>query len=310
MTRAAQTGFNALPPETCRSLLERIRWGLDAETLTFDHATRTPGQLYKLPRFLGTSNIALRWDKPLIGIIPHGDVSPALRWSYTDRTGDGEGLSDPSNHALSENALFEIHSQDYFTTRSLGRFIAQIIQDGSEARWQFYERFKARAHWLTMIASKKVSTEITDGADRNGVIDSIEAEAIVDRYMLGEDGVPPTRWWALLDRASGDLRAGVGDRLSYLEANVESTIDEAVRRKIGDPEKGRTIRNIHRRLGDGSTIQRIQDEYRAHYPNRSGAEEARILAALTVAGTVNSQAFAFHTPELLNVGHGSEDGAD
>lgn len=301
MARAALSGTNTLPPEVCRDLLTRIRWGIDTQHVEFDHTTQSPGLVYRLPRFLDGTNIAITWDAPMVGYVPSGQLGPIITWSYTDRLASGSGACNPLTHFASEEAPFTVETQVYATTRSLSRVMEGIRTSAEEARWEFYERFEPRARHLAMISSRKVGTEITDGVDRGGVVDDIELESIVDRYLLGDEDGPPARWWSLLERASGNLRPGVGDRLSYLETNVESTLDEQIRRKIGDPEKGRTIRNIHRRLGKESSVPRIQEEYRLHYPRRSGAKEDRILAALTVAGTANAVSFSHESPDTLRI---------
>lgn len=306
MARAAISGTNTLPPEVFQRLLERIRWGTDAEDVDFDRATHAPGQLYRLPRFLSGTNIAIKWEAPLVGFVPDGQLAPIIAWSYADRLGSDGGVCNPLTHVQSEEQNFEIQRTLYTTTRSLGRQIAAIKADEESARWELYERFQPRALHLAMISSRKVSAEISDGASRSGVLDDIELEEIVNRYLLGDDDGPPNRWRSLIQRACGDLREGAGDRLTYLESNVGSTLDEQIRRKIGDPEKGRTIRNIHRLLGAESSVKRIQEEYKLYYPNRSGAKEERILAALTVAGTANAASFHHETPDSLGSSESTE----
>lgn len=300
MARAAISGVNTLPPDIFRNILERIRWGIDAAEVDFDRTTHAPGQLYRLPRFLSGTNIAIKWDAPLVGYVPDGQLAPIIGWSFTDRRGSGSGVCNPLTHERGEDCNFDIQRRFYTTTRSLGRHLAALRRDADAARWELYERFQPRAMHLAMVSSRKVSAEISNGLSRSGVLDDIETEEIVNRYLLGDEDAPPNRWWSLVDRASGDLRPGAGDRLSYLESNVESTLDEQIRRKIGDPEKGRTIRNIHRMLGDESSLKRIQEEYKLYYPKRSGAKEERILAALTVAGTANAASFHHETPDSLS----------
>lgn len=299
MAREALNGENTLPPHLMRSLLEQVRWSIDAAHIEFDRTTRTPGHIYLLPRFLPDTNIPIRWSTPLVGVTPSGSAPLEIEWRYSDRsTGTHTGTCNPLA-PKGEAANLGITTTQYVTTRDLSRRISRIIEDGNLSRWELCERFRPRAIHLAQVASKRVSIEITGGVDRNGVVDDIEAEVIADEYLIGTSEGRTALWPSLVDRACGDLRDGIGDRQTYIEANASSALETAVRRRVGDPEKGRVIRRIHRELGDNTSIQKIQEEYRKRYPQRSQARKSRVLAALSVNPTCNAASFSHEAIEAV-----------
>lgn len=275
---------HTLPSELCHHLLQTHRWGIEAKTVTTPH---TPGVLYTLPLFYPGTNIALTWDQPLVGVITQPTTA---HWAFTDRT------AGTKNGALTLTPADNTQAGDltapttrHHTAAALRRELSTLTERGEQAKWELAERFHTIIYRSARLAATRVSEEISNGKHSYPAVDEIEIDTIVATYILGRDGQPDSLFFRHLTKASSSLRAGVGDRYTYLCRNIDSAIESAVRRTIQEPLRARAIRLIHRKLGEKSTPDNIRDVFRTEYEGLSAPSNQVILNALTTGPTAGAQ---------------------
>lgn len=275
------------------SLLERIRWGQDATALLqADIEDRVTGFMFRLPLFLPRTNIRVQWSEPLIGYVDPGEARE-LRWRAWDRkTGELEGVVEVRGVMNAQIDMGEGWTarvtETLHTRRRPG--LKKLVADGEKALWDLIMMWRPKLYTQVQIASSGVLHEIFDtgeGEDSlvGGVIDVVEAEQIVDELLYGKEG-EDSIFIRIAHRVAGDLRDGSGDPWAWVQRNLRSASESAVRRLIGDPAAGRKIRRVHRALGEDSTLDSLLEAYREEFPNEKMGKK-RIVDALSAGSTAH-----------------------
>ncbi|MBC9927338.1 hypothetical protein [Leucobacter sp. cx-169] len=286
-------GAFAPSSKECSALLTDIRHARSAAEVTATVHSPAPGFLYALPLFLRDTNVAITWDVPLVGALVDGEELEAT-WRHADRyVGPQSGQVRLHTRAEPTDSI-DLRIARFRTPRVLAREIERIKQVGVRSQWELSELFRPYVVHLLGIASKKVAAEISEGTlGGSGVIDSVEQESLADDFLLGDiDRKRKVLFPIIVERAVGDLPSTVGDRVTYIVRNAESALESSVRRAIGDPTFGRSIRLIHRELGANTSSEAIKKVWKDRYPERSGLSDERILRSLTVDASVNAASFS------------------
>lgn len=280
-------------PSFFLSLLERIRWGQDATALLeADIDESTPGYLFRLPLFLPGTNVRMQWSEPLIGFVDPG-TTRELRWRAWDRKyGELGGVAQirgAMNFVVDLGEGRSARVTDRFHSRCRAE-LQNAAKSGDAALWELIELWRPKLLTQVQIASSGVLHEIAGGGDSNdelvgGVIDIVEAEQLVDELLYGKEG-EDSIFIRIAHRVAGDLRDGSGDPWAWVQRNLRSASESAIRRLIGDPAAGRKIRRVYRSLGSSSTLDDVLEAYREEFPTEKMGKK-RIVDALSAGSTAH-----------------------
>ena len=164
----------------------------------------------------------------------------------------------------------------------------ETAQSWTSALWNLRTWSEAAVRISVRRAHARVSASVAADPGRvSPVLDGPALDDVVTEMIYGAD-----RSRSSLDRLIEKcLRAHTFDRvdpLHYLHVNLTRDAAGSIARRIGDPSVGIRIRDVHRGLGPGATVDDICVAYRQRY--RRGTVSALTVArALDTGPTVDAR---------------------
>lgn len=252
----------------------RVKWvGIDSSILLLESGT----------------TVTLEWSAPgCKNIASRGTmVAHALKQGDTSNT-----------EVMDHNFLTRVPSA--VSVSSVGRLkvrtaLQRFTNVGRDARWRVLRMFEENLRWNFTRALASVDADVLSGTrpSDNGpqlrytlseftrVIDVADAESIQTNILYGSDGEDKSLALTLIQRClEGNAFARVDPEL-YVRRWMFSTAESAIRRHIGDPHIGRTIRQVAREIDSDDPVV-VREEFAKRYPKKS-LGVSRTEAALTAA---------------------------
>ena len=268
-------------PDTLRSLVEKVAWGLAASTL--DGA----GELLALPHAAKLTRYAsayIHWS-PSIVVAPGTEVS----WRIVER---GEELTG-SFTAHSPTEINGRYPEGAAAPQLHAR--TRLILDGSVARFELVDALEHHVADLLEASSRLVARELEgrlgDESEgwaptlNHGVADHVALESLATGLLWGSGTQSDSIVLRMVDRAAA-THINNQPLGSWFDVNLRARAEEAVRRHIGDPHIGRKIRRLAREQSPGS-IDELIEMYRRAHPRESVGRD-RVIAALSADKTLDS----------------------
>jgi hypothetical protein len=228
-------------------------------------------------------------------------------------------------HALKQGVMtnaeareinFSTHVPPAVSVSSVGRLkvrtaLQRYANVGRDSRWRVLRMFEENLRWNFTRALASVDADVLSGTQpRNGgthvrdslseftrVIDVADAESIQTNILYGSDGDDKSLALTLIQRC---LEGNAFDRVDpelYVRRWMFSTAESAIRRHIGDPHIGRTIRQVAREIDSDDPVV-VREEFAKRFPKKS-LGVSRTEAALSAASRA-TQATPLHVdPSLI-----------
>lgn len=268
-------------PDTLRSLVEKVAWGLAANLTPADSDLLALPHAAKISRY---ASAYIHWS-PSIVVAPGAEVS----WRIVER-------------GVEQSGTFVAHSPDDIdgvypvgAAAPTLRSRSTLIREGSAARFALVNALEHHVSELLEASNRLVAREIEgrlgDESEgwaptlNHGVADHVALEGLATSLLWGTEAQADSIVLRMVDRAAS-THINNQPLGSWFDINLRARAEEAVRRHIGDPHIGRKIRRLAREQGPDS-IDELIEMYRRAHPRESVGRD-RVIAALSADKTLDS----------------------
>lgn len=272
-----------------KQLLTEFVWGSAAENIFVDDQSMvSPGFTYALPLFVPKSNVMISWNVPLFGVVSEGELLKA-KWTVTDsRTGSLNGSYVVGSEGVDvAGQVIPVVVTEYLTKRAGARLVSSMRKEGNLSKWELLTLLERSVRAAVLKATYRVAAEINGDVESSvKLLDDSEVESVSAEIIFGREGEDSSILIRMLERVVANKKLSNVDVFYYLNRNLFSNAESAVRRFIHDPAVGRKLRALVRGM-DSPTLESVISEHNRMYPeNRVGAK--RVLNALTAGRTINA----------------------
>lgn len=305
--------------ETVTDDIARVIWARDADQTLPERPQRLQ-QIYVLPIWAwGRSRIdvgrkdrdrtgggrldmpiRLDWSIPTIGLVDEL-VDTVATWSTHsagyDETGSIDLAQIPSGRGLLDDGLpagIDFNAGVTATVADVSRIdYAQAretaIHGGQMAYWSMLQRIEGHAEYFAPRAVASLSISVIGaewGVDSGRLIGDADIQQALDIYSVGSLDTEGSAAIRLIERCLQKDAFQKADPQQVITTAVHRDIKEELRRIIGDPRDGASIRETARRIGliasqDDEAIEQVRDAYNEEHPGRPIGTR-RVEAALRV----------------------------
>ena len=267
-------------PDTLRSLVEQVAWGLAAPDAADDQLITLP-HAAKLSRY---ASAYIHWS-PSIVVEPGAEVS----WRIVER-----GVEQSGSFTVHSPTDIEGSYPDGAPAPKAGSR-KDIVATGAAARFQLVTVLEHHVADLLEFSNRLVARELEgrlgDESEgwaptlNHGVVDDVALESLATDLLWGAAAQQDSVVLRMVDRAAA-THINNQPLGSWFDTNLRARAEEAVRRHIGDPHIGRKIRRLAREQRPES-IDDLIEMYRRAHPRESVGRD-RVIAALSADKTIDS----------------------
>lgn len=275
------SAMRTLPhPDTLRSLVEKVAWGLAAPQAEEQALIALP-HAAKLSRY---SSAYIHWSPSIVV-----SAETVVSWRIVERGVEQTGTFTVHSPTDIEGQYPEGAPAPTNATKSA------LIAGGAVARFELVTALEHHVADLLEASSNFVARELEgrlgDESEgwaptlNHGVADHVALESLATELLWGAQSQSDSIVLRMVDRAAS-THINNQPLGSWFDTNLRARAEEAVRRHIGDPHIGRKIRRLAREQTPGS-IDELIEMYRRAHPRESVGRD-RVIAALSADKTLDS----------------------
>lgn len=245
--------------QTLNALTAQVGWGLDIERRGID-----TDEIVLLPtRFVDSDGLNARLSWTADGTTERLTAEPGEVLSWRLTTGRRGDVIDQGNHTAGEETSGPLPETPVTDTRT-------AVADGRQAVFFLADAMEPTVRHTLLGANQQISRELLGNA--LGVVDPVTIDTLTARMTYGDGDERGES--TVFRMAKLSVTAPGNIPLDYWWArNLRYRASGAIRKHIGDPNRGPKVRKHLAELGDVPLEEAIAS-YRARYPADSLSDQA------------------------------------